>query len=156
MKKIFFLLLLTGISVNCFNQVANPAATTELKWYSWNEGYTKAKAENKILLVDIYTDWCGWCKKMDKDTYTKPEVIEVLNKHFIAVKFNPEVRNVVYDIDGTKMTPAQLYSNLVQGQNSGYPTTVFLFTKEKRLYLQSGYQNAENFIKILNQYIAMK
>ena len=78
MKKIFFLLLLTGISVNCFNQVANPAATTELKWYSWNEGYTKAKAENKILLVDIYTDWCGWCKKWIKTPIQNPKLSKSL------------------------------------------------------------------------------
>lgn len=156
MKKFLLLLPLLAITVNSFNQVESKANTETLKWYSWNEGYVKAKADNKILLVDIYTDWCGWCKKMDRDTYAKQEVIDVLNKHFIVVKFNPEIRNVVYDVDGTKLSPGQLYSNLVQGQSTGYPTTVFLFTKEKRVYLQAGYQNAENFIKLLNQYVALK
>src|SRR5438132_1421419 len=42
----------------------------EVKWLNWNEGYTQAAKDNKTMLVDVYTSWCGWCKRMDHDTYT--------------------------------------------------------------------------------------
>ena len=65
--------------------------SNKLQWFEYVEGYNKAKAENKILLVDAYTDWCGWCKVMDRETYTNAEVIAALNQDFVCVKFNPEV-----------------------------------------------------------------
>lgn len=63
----------------------------KLTWMDFAEGYAKAKSENKILLVDAYTDWCSWCKVMDRETYTNAQVIAVLNNEFVCVKFNPEV-----------------------------------------------------------------
>jgi len=65
--------------------------SNKLQWFEYVEGYNKAKAENKILLVDAYTDWCGWCKVMDRETYTNADVIAALNQDFVCVKFNPEV-----------------------------------------------------------------
>ena len=65
------------------------AVSTELKWYDFEEGMEKAKKENKALLIDAYTDWCGWCKVMDKETYKDARVIAKLNESFVAVKFNP-------------------------------------------------------------------
>jgi uncharacterized protein YyaL (SSP411 family) len=139
-------------NINCQAQEVQ----NKLKWYNWNEGYKEAVRTNKIVLIDIYTDWCGWCKKMERDTYTHPEVVKLINKYFVAVKFNPEQRNVVYEVDGNKMNPQQLFSNLTQNQANGYPTTVFLFTKEKRVYLQAGYLDPANFLKVLNEYTAAK
>ena len=56
----------------------------------FESGFVKAKREGKILLVDVYTDWCGYCKKMDRETYTDAKIIEKLNKDFVMVKLNPE------------------------------------------------------------------
>ncbi len=63
----------------------------ELEWLDFNAGMKKAAKEKKLVLVDMYTDWCGWCK-MDRDTYADPKIIEKINKHCVAVKFNPEKR----------------------------------------------------------------
>lgn len=127
-----------------------------LNWYSWNEGYKKAKQTNKILLVDIYTDWCGWCKKMDKETYSQAEVINLINKYFIPVKFNPEKTNISYEVEGSFYDGRQLHAMLVNNQPTGYPTTVFLFTKERKLYLQPGYQGPDQFIQLLNKYVEIQ
>jgi thioredoxin-related protein len=67
------------------------SANDKLKWYGFDEGLAKAKKENKFLLVDFYTDWCGWCKKMDSETYANKNIIKLLNKDFVLVKLNPEI-----------------------------------------------------------------
>jgi thioredoxin-related protein len=124
----------------------------EVKWLSWNEGYPLAKKKDKILLIDLYTDWCGWCKRMDRDTYSKPDIIKEIEKHYVAVKFNPELKNLKYEVEGKTYTGMQLYGMLIQNQRTGYPTTVFLYTKEKKLYLEPGYKNAEQFRQLLTKY----
>ena len=124
-----------------------------VNFLSWNEGYPLAKETNKILLIDLYTDWCGWCKRMDRDTYANPEIIDLINKHFVAVKFNPEKTNINYDVEGKTYNGQQLYAMLIQNQRSGFPTTVFIFTKEKTLYLEAGYKDAANFAALLKKYM---
>lgn len=81
--------------------------------FSWlnnlPKGLEKAKAEEKPLMLDFYTDWCGWCKKLDKDTYSSPKV-QGLAQRFICVKIN-----------GDKF-PNLVSKYLIEG----YPTIVFL------------------------------
>lgn len=133
-----------------------PAAAEGLKWYNWNEGYTLATKKNRILVIDIYTEWCGWCKKMDKDTYSKKSVVDMMNKDFVAVKFNPEIKFDTYDIEGAKYNNSQLFSMLCNNERVGYPTTAFLFPGTKKIYLQSGYQDEANFKKLLEYYLSLK
>jgi uncharacterized protein YyaL (SSP411 family) len=135
---------------------AQPPQEEGLKWYNWNDGFPKALAGDKILLIDIYTDWCGWCKKMDRDTYSKKDIMDLINKHFIAVKFNPEKTAFMYDLNDKKVSSWDLYAQLVQNQRSGYPTTVFLYPKEGKVYILAGYQDEANFKQTLNNYIGLK
>ena len=51
---------------------------------------TDTKGNTKLYFVDFYTSWCGWCKKMDRETFTDPTVALILNKYYIPVKFNAE------------------------------------------------------------------
>ena len=109
----------------------------KLVWLSWDEGYQKAVKNKKILLVDTYTEWCGWCKRMDRDTYTNAEVIKKINDYFIPVKFNPEIKNVVYKLDDQSLTPQQLYSQLSRGESTGYPTVYYIFTNKKSVFIDA-------------------
>ena len=145
---------LTSVAQN--GEKAKSVEKIELEWLSWNEGYPKAQETGKILLIDLYTDWCGWCKKMDKDTYAKSEVINMIEEDFIPVKFNPEKTNITYDVDGTKVNGRQLMGMLVRNQRVGYQTTIFLFTEERKVYLEPGYKNKERFITTLNKYKKVK
>ena len=79
MKKIAILLsvFITIIGIYSFKPIND-----EVKWMNFNEGYTLAKKKNKVMLVDVYTEWCGWCKRMDKDTYAKPNIANELNKNY--------------------------------------------------------------------------
>lgn len=148
--KSIFIMVLGFIFLSSFTK---PKAG-ELKWYKWNEGYPVAVKEKKIVLVDAYTDWCGWCKKMDRDTYSNAEVIKKLNKHFVVIKFNPELRDLTYDIDGQTFTARDFFAQLSRGESTGFPTTYFIDPQKKSLMIDAGYHDAASFLQILDKVIA--
>lgn len=145
-------LLVASFSFKSFKDEGNKE---KLEWQKWNDGYTKVKAEGKIGLVDVYTDWCGWCKRMDRDTYAKKNIISKINKNFVPIKFNPEEQGVYY-IDSTKYSGPQLYAMLSNNNPSGYPTTFFLIPKGGVMYVErvAGYQGAETFSNTLDQIVS--
>ncbi len=126
---------------------------SQLTFYDWNTGYQKAKRINKILLVDVYTDWCGWCKVMDKKTYTDPNIIKQLNKDFVCVKFNPEKRNDSLVFDTSIINNRMLHSFLFDRRSSGYPTTSFWVdpNKQGRLEVVPGYMDPNTFSALLTR-----
>ncbi len=80
----------------------------KIAWLEWGkESFTKAKLEQKPLLLDIMAVWCYWCKRLDKDTYEKKEVIEFVNRNFIAIKVDTDKRpdiNIRYNLGGWPTT----------------------------------------------------
>uniref|UniRef100_A0A3Q2YUK7 Spermatogenesis-associated protein 20-like TRX domain-containing protein n=1 Tax=Hippocampus comes TaxID=109280 RepID=A0A3Q2YUK7_HIPCM len=56
---------------------------------------TKNEGNTKKVFIDIYTDWCGWCKKMDKDTFQNPEVAAYMNENFLMVKMDAEGKDPI-------------------------------------------------------------
>ena len=126
-----------------------------LVWYSPTEGYAKAKKENKILVVDVYTDWCYRCKVMDKETYTNMDIILKMNKYFVAVKFNPE-NAAIHKINDQELSSDAFLSLLCNGgRNSGYPTTYFWkeLTDNSKASAYPGYREPTGFNDILNTWI---
>jgi uncharacterized protein YyaL (SSP411 family) len=124
-------------------------SSEEIKWMDFNQGYELAKKKNKIMLVDVYTEWCGWCKRMDRDAYAKPEIAELVGKDFIAIKFNPEIEGVTYTFEGKSYTGPQLAQVISNNQINGYPTTIFMNPKAKTSEIMVGYKNAEQLKPIL-------
>jgi thioredoxin-related protein len=120
---------------------ATPAQT----WESFDAGLAKAKAQNKMILVDIYTDWCSWCKKMDANTYTNPKVKDYLKKNYTIIKLNAEgTTPIMYK--GQKMSPAEF----AQGMGvTGYPATLFMKSNGDGITLVPGYAEADKFMQIL-------
>ncbi len=124
---------------------------TELKWYNWNEGYPLALKSKKIVLVDLYTSWCGWCKRMDHDTYNNEEVVDYINKKFIPIKLNPEADGT-YKVDSMTVSGAQLMGMLTNNQSTGYPTIVFIYPN-RNIELYPGYQDAPGFKSTLTKVV---
>ncbi len=128
--------------------IAGGGETSELKWKNLGDGVAAAKTTNKKILVDIYTDWCGWCKKMDKEVYIDGAVQKYLNEKFIVVKLNAESdkRHNYNGGEYSEIEIAQMFGI------TGYPTTVFLMPNGEPITALPGYVTAEKFFKVL-QYI---
>ena len=109
-----------------------------VKWYTIEEAERLSKDSFRPIFIDTYTDWCGWCKKMDQETFTNPVIAEILNSNFYPVKFNAEGKEEVsffgqtFINDGKAGKAHQLAVALLRGQLS-YPTVVFLTLQENKL-----------------------
>lgn len=118
-------------------------------------------SNDKMVIIDVYTSWCGWCKRMDATTFKDPEVVKLINDYFVAVKMDGEDRNTI-DFAGKSFKYVasgrrgynELPATLLQGKLS-YPTLVFLDEKTNMLQPIPGYQTPENLKPILT-YIGQK
>ena len=127
----------------------SPSNGKEVKWLSFEEAQKLADKNPKKIFVDVYTDWCGWCKKMDKSTLRDPIITEYLDKKYYSVKLNAESdKKVVYK--GKEITERQLASKIFKA--SGYPTTVYLDENLNVLQPISSYLEVEMLDKILHYY----
>ncbi len=139
MKKlrIFPILLITIFSsfTSCTGQSADDKKQPEavaggIQWMGFEEAVSKSEKAPKKLFIDIYTDWCGWCKKMDKTTFAEPEVAKYINENFYPVKLNAETRDSILFRDKVfKYIPDykanELAISLLSGK-MGYPSYVLL------------------------------
>lgn len=136
---------------------AQEAAT--LKWYSWEEAVAAAEKEPRKFFVDVYTDWCGWCKRMDKQTFTDPEVAAYLAENFYPVKFNAEQKEAVsyrghelqFRGEAGRRGSHDLAIALLDGRMS-YPSFVYLDAKQDRITISPGFKTPDVLMKEL-QYI---
>jgi thioredoxin-related protein len=102
----------------------------KLQWMTLSEAATKLKVEKKPILIDLYTNWCGWCKVMDKNTYTNPMVIKYIKDNFYPVKLDAETKETlswkgkqfVYNAD----YKVNEYAVEITGGQLSFPTTVIL------------------------------
>jgi thioredoxin-related protein len=128
-----------------------------IEWMSFEEAVEANKSNPKKFLIDVYTDWCGWCKKMDRTTFQNPEVVSYVNKKYHAVKLNAERKDTVKLDDkvfvnenpGRKRNPHQLAISLMNGKMS-YPTIVYLDEQGNMLQPIAGFQDAESIMPIIN------
>jgi len=86
--------LCSAIYLSHSNQ-ANTLKNSAIHWLSIEEALKAQEDNPKKIFIDMYTDWCGWCKVMDQKTFADPSVIKTLNENFYAVKFNAEQTNPV-------------------------------------------------------------
>lgn len=124
---------------------SGPSAAGTVNWRSWDDGIARAKSGNRFVVVDVYTDWCGWCRRMDADVYARRDVSEYLAAKFVTVKLNAESSETVHRGE-RPMTARSLAS---QFQVTGYPTTIFLRPDGERLANVPGYIPAEKFLLLL-------
>jgi len=96
----------------------------EIRWMSLDEALALQKKKPKPIFMDVYTDWCGPCKMLDKNTFQSPSVSEVISKNYYAVKFNAEGSSTV-TYQGVTYTNPNFDPNR-KGRNSAHDFTRFL------------------------------
>jgi uncharacterized protein len=90
-----------------------------IRWHEWGEeAFALARRENKPVLLDIGAVWCHWCHVMDRESYENPDVAQIVNEHYVAVKVDRDERP---DVDSRYQAAVQAIS----GQG-GWPLTAFL------------------------------
>lgn len=103
-----------------------PAAATTIPWQnSLSKTFELAKTNRKWILVDVFTDWCHWCKKLDADVYAQPKVATFLNKSFVCMKANAERGDGItvkskYGVDGYPCTLILEPGGKEKGRIEGY------------------------------------
>lgn len=148
-----------AITLALFLQAAYTFAQEELKeeinWITIEEAYALNQENPKKIIVDIYTDWCGWCKRMDATTYSNPIIVKYINENFYAVKFDAEQKEDVTILGTTfkfvgegRRGYHELAAALLQGKMS-YPTTVFLDETFNMIQPIPGYLDANGIEPIL-------
>jgi outer membrane protein OmpA-like peptidoglycan-associated protein len=131
----------------------------KINWHSFEEAVALNKKNPKKIFIDIYTDWCGWCKQLDKTTFSDTTIIHLMNKCFIAVKFNAERKDTIIFNNYTFVnpnptgfrSPHQLASSLLKGSMS-YPSMVFLDEKMQMITSVQGYMKPNDLEPILTYF----
>ncbi len=141
MQKVKWFFGLAVIMVISLSFSARPKE--EINWLSFDQLHEAYAKNPKPIIVDLYTDWCGWCKVMDRTTYKNEKVVAYINEHYYAVKYNAESKDSV------------MFNNQKFGYNNGYrtnevalylsfnkleyPNTIFLSSLDARPAPLSGY-----------------
>lgn len=141
MKIIKYILLLIFALLTLNNLHAQ-----KVKWYTFTEAVELNKTTPRKIIIDVYTDWCHWCKVMDQQTFSNPAIAKILNEKYYPVKFNAErTDEVVFQGHTYKNTgegshpPHELAVALLNGRMS-YPSIVFMNEKNQLITAVPGFQ----------------
>jgi thioredoxin-related protein len=150
-RIIFF--VLAGIVFPMFSFSQN---STEIKWMNFEEAVEKNKTEPKKIFIDVYTNWCGWCKRMDATTFRDSAVVSYMNKYFHAVKLDAETKDTIH-FQGHEFVyhpenrANEIAFSLLKNKMS-YPTSVYLDEAFSILSPVPGYLTMEQIMPVLKYY----
>jgi len=142
-KQVLFIMMILVSAV---------VSAQEIKWMSMNEALEAQKENPKKIFMDVYTDWCGPCKVLDRKTFQDERVVKYVNEHYYAVKFNAEGTEKITYKDFTYTNPN--YKEGKRGRNSqhlfanalkvrAYPTMLFFDEEAEKLPAITGYHTPE-------------
>jgi thioredoxin-related protein len=157
MRKFPLIILIALISV----PLATVTAQDSINWIDITELEDEMARNPKPVFFDVYTDWCGWCKRMDKTTFMNRDVVEAINTNFHAVKFDAEMKETFTFqghefkfIKSGRRGHNELAAALLNNRMS-YPSYVALNEKFERITIVKGYQTVQEFLPIL-RYLSEK
>ncbi len=146
---IFFLISLSSSKVT-------PSTHDKLAWIDIDQLNVKMKSESKPILIDLYTNWCYWCKVMDKKTYTNSKVISYINEHFYPVKFDAESKEIIKwknkDYSYNEIYKVSDFTLYVTNGQPGFPTTVIVPDEKSDPVAISGFMEPKELEPILKYF----
>ncbi len=146
MQKVirFLLIFALAFSISSFIVPNN----NEVNWISikeLNELYIK---QPKPILFDVYTNWCGWCKEMDRTTYKNKKLISYINENYYAIKLNAESPDSMFfnnkKYGFKKKYKSNEFAEFLLSSQMQFPTTVFLSTIDATPAPLPGYLSASD------------
>jgi thioredoxin-related protein len=155
-------LLLASATIYGFASEKVEVDDKAIHWLTMEEALVAHQKAPKKIFIDTYTDWCGWCKVMDKKTFTDADVIRYINENFYAVKFDAEQREPItfqghtyqYVPAGRKGIHTLAYSLL--DKRPSYPAFVLLNEDLHRFGLIKGYKTPEQFLGLMQQHMELQ
>ena len=147
------------------SETAAPEPVPAVQWMEFDAGLKAASASGKHIMVDVYTDWCGYCKKLESETYSEEGVRKVLAESYISVKLKGDsgkkLKVSARPIESQGKTLLQFITTdsasaseaaLSRGalKATGFPTIAFLAPDGRLITTRGGYVNAEMFTHIIN------
>lgn len=130
-------------------------AQSNVNWMTIEEALAQSKIEKKKIMVDMYTDWCGWCKKMEKATFQEEHIAAYLNENYYPVKFDAEQKEAIeykdnkYEYVKTSRRGYHELAATFTNGNLSYPTVVFLDENLNIIQAIPGFQNVKTFEMIM-------
>lgn len=115
------------------------------QWTAWDPGLARAREQGRYVLVDVYTDWCGWCQRMDSDVYARADVSGYLADKFVSIKLDAESDEAVHH-RGHTLSAAELARAFGV---TGYPATLFLTPDGRLVTNLPGYLPPDRFLLVL-------
>ncbi len=160
--KLSLFLILTLFVNLLFSQTQTSENHKDLvHWMSLTEALNKQKEHPKKIFVDIYTDWCGWCKVMSKNTFSSPQIAGYINQYFYPVRFDAETTDTISyfgkeyvnkNIGNRRPTHELAY--VLTANRPSYPTISYLDESGKLIQALPGYmdiQKIEPFLVYFNE-----
>jgi thioredoxin-related protein len=153
--KFFAAFALTAmICLSTFSHVS--AQDGKVNWVTIEEAEALNKKNPKKIFVDFYTDWCGWCKRMDATTFSHPAIADYINKNYYAVKFNAEMADKVVfkgqefaNENPDQRRSAHSFAIAVLQGRMGYPSVAFFDESLNLITAIAGYRPPEKMEPVL-------
>ena len=128
-----------------------------IKWLSLSEVDSLMKIEQRPILIDLYTTWCGWCRVMDKKTYSDAKVIAFVSQYFYPVKFDAESKTAFtwskYKFSFDKQYGVNEFTIYLTKGKFYFPQTVFLLPQNPQPQAVSGYLDAKEMMELLGKVV---
>jgi thioredoxin-related protein len=143
-----FVILLSFVLFNAMNYANQQPEEEqkELSWLPYEQALAKSKVEDIPTLIYFYSDNCGWCRKLEEESFGNKEIKNVLNKGFALVKINGNSNRTV-QVEGKNLTESRLSTEIYQV--NAFPTIWFLNSANERISNLPGFVPSDMFLPIL-------
>jgi thioredoxin-related protein len=168
-KKIYFgFALISAVMFTVFTASTSEAGGAEskpeaIKWYTIEEAQKLSDSIPRRIFIDFSTSWCGWCKRMDAETFANPIIAKYMNANYYCVKFDAESRDSVtfngqkfYNKGAANTRSAHEFAITVLHGQLSYPSYAIFDKPRTHITIMQGYMSADRFEPYIHYYAEEK